>query len=257
MKIHTIKPFIGIAVAIFVLVPLVAAADGEYKSAVYQALTVTKWTPNAGLAYIKIGGQDVIRGNFIFGDSLADRIQETPDREFTETRDNEGRMVIKMEKTLTGKQDQACYGKTIREYTFAENEITAKITIEIQKDVSFKWLYQGFKEMLSLNTAAVENATVEGIKAKDGQKEIGLVPVPFARENWTMGNQSYKSCKFITGTFVLEISGDPEATISLAHYGGKNIEVRITPVLKPYQRELKAGDTISWGYTIKIENIAE
>ena len=254
MQNRNIKAFIAIAIMTPTLIS--SAIEGEYESPVYQAQTTTKWAQDAGLAIIKIGGQNVIRGNFIFADPPAGRIQEVPSKQFTKTRDKEGRMIIKMEKTLAGKKDQACYGKTLREYTFAENEITAKITIEITKDINFQWLYQGFKEMLNLNAATVGNATVEGIRTKDNEKVIGQVVVPFDKQNWKMGKDSYKSCKFITDTFILEISGAPQTTISLAHYGGKNIEVRIMPILKLYQRNLKAGDTISWNYIIKIENIA-
>lgn len=223
----------------------------NYQSAFYNTDLYQKWVKDTGIKQLKIGNTLIFPNNFVYANPVNGQIREQASAEYQAVAEPDGITMITVKK-ISCPKEKTEYAEVSRKYVFSSNKIKVDIAIKIQKEITFKYHWNGFRELLALHTASVAGANIEALGTDGQTKILGLVPKVFKKEEWQM-KSTYNEVKFITNDFTIRLKGSENTQIGITHYGGQNIELNIIAPSKEYQKIFKPGDMIQWSYTILIE----
>ena len=252
------KIFISVSIALSLFADL-SAADQEteepvFSGASYQCKIFDRYRKDSGFMKLTSVGKTLIIYNRIYAsckdpDGKKIMLAEQPDPKY-EWKDN----ILYNEKFLIprkAKDDAEKYAKISRRITFGKNKITVEITIKNLRDITFPNTWQVFAEYLALVTAPVKGMRVEGI-LPDDQKIIAVIPRKFDRRKWGL-NRYIKQLKMTDSETVdMTVTAAPGCNLRLNHYGGKNMDVQISPVFRRTELDQKAGTETKIGFAIEF-----
>ena len=225
-----------------------------FSGSVYQCKIFDRYRKDSGFMKLTADGKTLFISNRIYasckgpdGKNIA--LAEQPDPQYKWESN-----VLTNEKFLIprkAKDDAEKYAKISRKITFGQDKITVEITIKNLRDITFPNTWQVFTEYLALVTDSVKGMRAEGL-LPDDQKISTVIPRKYDRKKWGF-NQYIKQLR-LTDSEKIDMTVTPasDCNLRLNHYGAKNMELRIIPVIRRTELDQKTGTETKIGFTIEF-----
>ena len=225
-----------------------------FSGAVYQCKIFDRYRKDSGFMKLTVDGKTLFINNRIYAsckdpDGKKIMIAEQSDPQYKWEND-----ILTNEKFLiprNPKDGAEKYAEIKRKITFGQNKIAVEISIKNLRDITFPNTWQVFTEYLALVTDPVKGMRVEGV-LPDDQKIIALIPRKYDRRKWGL-NRYIKQLKLTDSEKVeMTVTAAPGCNLRLNHYGGQNMDVQITPVVRRTELVQKAGTETKIGFAIEF-----
>ena len=225
-----------------------------FSGTVYQCKVFDRYRKDSGFMKLTADGKTLFISNRIYAsckgpDGKKIDLAEQPDPQYKLEND-----ILTNEKFLIpryAKDGAEKYAKISRKITFGKDKITVEISIKNLRDITFPNTWQVFTEYLALVTDQVKGMRIEGV-LPDDQKISTVIPQKYDRKKWGF-NQNIKQLKLTDSEKIdMTVTAEPGCNLRPNHYGGKNMELRILPVVRRTELDRKTGTETKIGFTIEF-----
>ena len=230
--------------------------DQVFNGSTYQCKIFTRWIKDSGLINLNVDGKTLIRSNRVHGnckgtDNKVIALMEQTTAEY-KWEDN----ILTNERFLRPRKaqgnDEGKYAKISRKITFEPDKVTVEITVTALQDITFPHVRRTLGEILGIVTDSVKGMRIEGILLDD-QVISSVIPQKYDSKKWGF-RKNIKQLKMTDSEKVnMVVTAAPNCKMLLNHYGGKQMNLTISPDLKSGELEQKAGSEIKLGYTIEFK----
>ena len=230
--------------------------DQDFNGSAYQCKIFSRRVKDSGFMNLKAGGKTLIRSNRIYGsckggDDQNTALMEQPSAEYKWENN-----VLTNKRFLFPRKAQSNdaekYAKISRRIAFGPDKITVEITVTALRDIRFSNTWQTFNEIIGIVTDSVKGMRIEGI-LPDDQVISSVIPQKYDRRKWGF-RKNVKQFKMTDSEKLnMVVTAAADCKLLLNHYGGRSIELVISPDIKTADLQLKAGTEIKIGYTIEFK----
>ena len=228
------------------------AQEPVYTSSDYQCKIFSRYLKDSGLINLKRNGRTLISRNGISAsikgpDGKNTGIMEKADPKY-EWKDN----VLTCRKTMVSRNANAePYAEVNRKIQFSGNKISSEIVIKNLRDMTFAQTWTCYQEMIHFTTETLIGMRLDGVQM-DGQTVSTVVPRKFDKNKWGFTKTVKKLTLTGQDQSTITVTVAPKCKLRLIHYGGKQMELFVSPTLKPQELSQKAGQETRISYTIEF-----
>ena len=228
------------------------AQEPVFTSSEYQCKIFSRYLKNSGIINLKKGDKTLISRNRVSA-GLKDPggknvgIWEKANPEYI-WKNN----VLTSRKTVVSRDAMAePYAETSREIQFSDNKISSEIVIKNLRDMTFAQTWTVYQENVFFITEPLIGMRLDGVKM-DSQPLSTVIPRKFDKKKW--GFKDFVKKLTLTGQdqTTIRVTAAPNCKLRFIHYGGKEIELYVQPIIKPQDLRQKAGQEMKIGYSIEF-----
>ena len=229
-------------------------SEPVFNSSVYQCKVFNRYLKDSGLIKLTLGGKTLIAGNRIYAtlkdaDGKNFRVMEKADPNYEWKND-----VLTSRKTMASRDAKAePYAEVNRKIQFSGNKINSEIVIKNLRDLTFAQTWTCYMEDVFFLTKSLSGMRLDGVQI-DGQTISTVVPRKFDKKKWGFTRKWLKQLT-LTGQdeTTITVTAPPNCILILHHYGGKEMELVVKPIVKPFANlKQKVGQETRISYTIEF-----
>lgn len=229
------------------------AAEPVFAGTGYQCQVFDRYRKDSGLMKLTVNGTPLIIANRIYAslkgaDGKNISVIESAETEY-EWKEN----LLTCRKKVTARdKDAEPVAETERKIRFSKNRIICEITVRSLRDLTLAQPWTIFGETLTLPTSSIAGMRADGIQCADEQPVSTLIPLKYDRKKWGFNKFMSKIILTDSENRTVVFSPGPQCQLLLNHYGGKNANLVVRPVVKPSELDLRTGTETRIAYAIEF-----
>ena len=229
------------------------SSEPVFNSPLYQCKGFNRYLKNSGLINLTQGGKTLISESRIYatlkdadGKNIPIREKDDPNYEWKND-------VLTSRKTMVSRDAKAePYAEVNRKIQFSGNKISSEIVIKNLRDITFAQPWTCYHEIIFFITKSLSGMRLDGVQM-DGQTISTVVPRKFDKKKWGFTKRLKKLTMTGQDETTITVTVPPNCILSLNHYGGKEMELYVRPLVKSFANlKQKAGQENRISYTIEF-----